>query len=184
MDETTLNDAVIVDKINSNFIPLKVNIDDFDGFALRQKLAVSVLPTLVIYDSEGMMIKRIEETLSISNLNNSLDELISKNGQRIVHNINQAPSKVVSNLPKSHKSKAAQKKTFKLQLGVFVGFENTMNYLDAIKDKVDDQAMVLHDYRDGHTMYKVLIGRYDSHEEASYARDRLRTSHGIDSVVY
>jgi cell division protein FtsN len=59
-----------------------------------------------------------------------------------------------------------------------------MNYLDAIKDKVDDQAMVLHDYSDGHTMYKVLIGRYNSHEEAAYARDRLRSSHGIDSIVY
>jgi len=183
MDETTLSDRSVVQKINDNFVPIKVNIDDFDGFALRQELGISVLPTMIIYDSNGAMVKRMEETLPASKLNRALDHLMRQNGKRIIHNVNQAPSQtIVQSRPRP--TKTIKKKTFKLQLGVFKGFENTMNYLNEIKDKVDGQAMVLHDYRDGHTMYKVLIGRYMSAEEAARARDDLRMLHGIDSVIY
>ena len=183
MDETTFSDPDIVNKINNNFVALKVNIDDFDGFSLRQELAVSVLPTLIIYDSKGNMVKRIEETLPTSRMAVTLDNTIRNNGNKIVHKINQSPTKIVK-APAKTPFIDNQAKSFKLQLGVFKGFENTMNFLEDIKEKVDDQALVLHDYKDGNTMYKVLIGNYKTVTEAESARSKLKSNHGLDSVIF
>ena len=182
MDETTYSDPTVVGKINSNFVPLKVNIDDFDGFALRQRLGISVLPTVVIYDPQGKMVKRIEETLPPSKMITSLDQVVSNNGGNVKRSINQSPRQ--QNYKVSTPKATYSKKSYKLQLGVFEGFENTMAFLDRIKEKVDQQAMVLHDYKEGKTMYKVLIGRYKTHQEASDARQKLQSFHGLDSVVY
>lgn len=183
MDETTFSDPSIVGKINQNFVPLKVNIDDFDGFALRQKLGVTVLPTIIVYDSNGKMINRIEETLPTSKMHNELDKVIAKNGKPVIHKVNKSPKKTL-NTAIATSNPRPQKRAYKLQLGVFNGFENTMNYLESIKEKVDEQAMVLHDYRDGHTMYKVLIGRYTTEEEAIKAQSELKMRHGLESVIF
>ena len=182
MDETTYSDPTVVGKINNSFVPLKVNIDDFDGFALRQRLGISVLPTVIIYNPQGKMVKRIEETLPASKMITSLDQVVSKHGRNLKRAVNQSPIKQTSK-PKSYKSAYANR-SYKLQLGVFEGFENTMNFLDRIKEKVEGQAMVLHDYESGKTMYKVLIGRYKTHQEATKAREKLKSLHGLDSVVY
>ncbi|MEE9373924.1 MAG: thioredoxin family protein [Saprospiraceae bacterium] len=183
MDETTYSDPTVVGKINANFIPLKVNIDDFDGFSLRQELAVSVLPTVIIFDSDGRVIKRIEETLPPSKMIKIIDKVVVSNGNMVIHNVNQSPShkrKISSNTS----SNDYKTKSYKLQLGVFEGFENTMNFLDDVKEKLNEQAMVLHDYQNGKTMYKVLIGRYKTHSKAVAAQHQLKINHGIDSVVY
>lgn len=184
MDETTYSDPSVITKINANFIPLKINIDDFDGFALRQQLAVSVLPTVVIYDPNGKMVKRIEETLPVSKMIASLDKVVTTNGGNLKRGLNESPKKVVSNKVVSNGKKDYAKKTYKLQLGVFEGFENTMNYLEKIKEKIDEQAMVLHDYQGGKTIYKVLIGRYKTHSEAAKAQQKMKSQHGLDSVIY
>ena len=184
MDETTYSDPSVIAKINSNFVPLKVNIDDFDGFALKQQLAVSVLPTVVIYDPNGKMVKRIEETLPSSKMKASLDNVVSTNGGNIKRGINESPKNIATKKSTSNSSNDYSNKTYKLQLGVFEGFENTMNYLEKIKEKVDEQAMVLHDYKDGKTIYKVLIGRYETKDEATKAQQKMKTVHGLESVIY
>jgi len=183
MDETTYSDPIVVKKIGDNFIPLKVNIDDFDGFALRQELAIRILPTVIIFDSKGKMIKRIEETLPPSRMNSILEAIMANNGIRIVHKVNQAPSKIIRQSITGTGNRKI-KKSYKLQLGVFKGFENTMKFLDDIKDKVNEQAMVLHDYKDGHTMYRLYIGRYATMEAAVPAQANLKNIHGLESVIY
>ena len=184
MDETTFSDPSVNDKLERNFVSLKVNIDDFDGFELRQDLKVSVLPTILVYDPNGKMVKRLEEPLTTTKMMKFLDNVVMNNGGTITRQINQSPSKL--NKADSKKSVEAtyKRKSFKLQLGVFNGFENTMNFLDSVKEKIDEQAMVLHDYKDGKTMYKVLIGRYKTHEEAYAAQQKLKLDRGMDSVIY
>ena len=182
MDDTTYSDPTVVGKIDANFIPLKVNIDDFDGFALRQRLAVSVLPTVIIYNPQGKMVKRIEETLPASKMIASLDRVVQSNGGLVKRVINESPVK--KDKPKTTTRAKYNKKSYKLQLGVFEGFENTMNFLERIKEKVDEQAMVLHDYKEGKTMYKVLIGRYKSHAEALAAQQKLKSEQGLESIIY
>jgi septal ring-binding cell division protein DamX len=56
--------------------------------------------------------------------------------------------------------------------------------LDHIKEKVDGQAMVLHEYKNGHTMYKVLIGRYATEHDAREAQIKLKHEKGLESIIY
>lgn len=184
MDETTFSDPTINEKLSSNFISIKVNIDDFDGFELRQDLEVRLLPTMIIYGPNGQMIKRIEEPLPSSKMHKLLDEVITSNGGQIKRNVNQSPKSISKAESQKKIQNAYKRKSYKLQLGVFNGFENTMNFLETVKEKIDEQAMVLHDYKDGKTMYKVLIGRYKSHEEAYAAQQKLKSIQGLDSVIY
>jgi len=184
MDETTFSDPTVLGKLDDHFISMKVNIDDFDGYDLKEELKVKVLPTMIIYDTKGKMIKRIEEPLPSSKMHKLLDEVITSDGGEIKRKVNQSPNSFNSAQNKQQIQQNYQRKSYKLQLGVFNGFENTMNFLERVKEKINEQAMVLHDYKDGKTMYKVLIGKYQSHKEASMAKHKLKTDHGLDSVIY
>lgn len=183
MDETTFSDPNIVGQINENFVPLKINIDDFDGYNLKRELGVTVLPTILIYDANGKMVKRIEETLPSSKMTSLLKTVVGTNKVNVTHRVNQSPKSKSKAQSLSVKSDY-KTKTYKLQLGVFKGFENTMNFLEKVKEKVDEQALVLHDYKNGNTMYKVLIGNYKTQQEAAEAQSNLNLEHGLDSVIY
>ena len=76
MDETTFSDPQVVDYLKENYIPLKVNIDDFDGFGIKEKYEVAVLPTLILFNSSGQLVERVEESLTPTKL---LSILVSHN---------------------------------------------------------------------------------------------------------
>ena len=68
MDETTFSDQQVSDYINANYIPIKVDIDDFDGFALKQQYNIKLLPTILVFDSQGKLLSRYEESLAPSKM--------------------------------------------------------------------------------------------------------------------
>ncbi len=64
MDETTYTDANLANYISANYVAAKVDIDDFDGFALKEKYKVQVLPTIIVFNQDGKVVGRYEESLS------------------------------------------------------------------------------------------------------------------------
>jgi len=64
MDETTFSDPQVSNYINQNFIAVKVDIDDFDGFALKQQYNVKLLPTILFFDANGKLLAQYEESLA------------------------------------------------------------------------------------------------------------------------
>jgi thiol-disulfide isomerase/thioredoxin len=64
MDETTYTDPNLANYIDNNYVAAKVDIDDFDGFALKEKYKVQVLPTIIVFNQEGKVVGRYEESLS------------------------------------------------------------------------------------------------------------------------
>ena len=75
MDETTYSDKKIISSLTQNFIPVKINIDDFDGYTLKEEYNVKVLPTVIILDENGRVIKRFEESLPPSKLKDVLEDV-------------------------------------------------------------------------------------------------------------
>jgi len=61
MDETTFSDQQVLSYLRENYVSIKVDIDDFDGFALKQQYNVSTLPTMLFFASDGRQVDRIEE---------------------------------------------------------------------------------------------------------------------------
>lgn len=63
MDEVTYKDPSVVAYIKENYIPVKVDIDDFDGFAYKQKYNIRMLPSVLVFSSKGELLKKYEEAL-------------------------------------------------------------------------------------------------------------------------
>jgi thiol-disulfide isomerase/thioredoxin len=68
MDEATYTNEELADYINANYVACKVDIDDFDGFSLKDQYAVKVLPTVIIFNQAGKIVYRAEESLSASKM--------------------------------------------------------------------------------------------------------------------
>jgi len=68
MDETTFTDPALVKYVEDNYIPVKVDIDDFDGYAYKQVYGIKLLPSILIFNSKGEIVDRYEESLPPSKL--------------------------------------------------------------------------------------------------------------------
>ncbi|MBL7815784.1 MAG: SPOR domain-containing protein [Saprospiraceae bacterium] len=74
MDEYTFTQPSVIERMNNGYVPVKVNIQSFDGFDLKNQYNVKVLPTIIILDSKGRQVSRYEETMSATKLNSVLDK--------------------------------------------------------------------------------------------------------------
>ncbi len=63
MDETTFSDARVTNYVEQNYVPVKVNIEDFDGIEWKQKYDIRLVPTIMIFDSNGEPVGRYEESM-------------------------------------------------------------------------------------------------------------------------
>jgi len=68
MDETTFSDQQVAQFLQANYIPTKINIDDFDGFKYKEQYNVRMLPTFIIFNSSGKIVGRFEESMPPSKL--------------------------------------------------------------------------------------------------------------------
>jgi thioredoxin-related protein len=58
LEEYTLTNPDVVDYIKGHYLPVKVNVDDFDGMDLKNQYQVGNLPTLMVLDSKGVLLDR------------------------------------------------------------------------------------------------------------------------------
>ena len=68
MEQYTFTDANVVEQINNNYIPVRINIQSFDGYDLKQQYNIKILPTIIILDSKGRQVARYEESMPPSRL--------------------------------------------------------------------------------------------------------------------
>jgi septal ring-binding cell division protein DamX len=78
MDETTYNDENLADFISSNYIVGKVNIEDFDGFALKDKYNIKTLPTLLVFNQAGEIVASHEGSITASKMLRMLEDCRAK----------------------------------------------------------------------------------------------------------
>ncbi|MEY4934058.1 MAG: hypothetical protein RIS64_417 [Bacteroidota bacterium] len=68
MEEYTFTHPSVETAMHTNYVPVQVDIDDLDGFELKQKFNVKVLPTMLIFNSQGKLIGKYEESMAASRL--------------------------------------------------------------------------------------------------------------------
>lgn len=188
MDETTFADGGVAEMLNNNFVSLKVDIDEFEGFELKQQYKVKYLPTILIFNAEGELIDRLEETMSPRKLTSILE------GH---HKQNKAVSKVKpANLSPSSKPEVQEENTlpaddfvlpnkssYRIQVGMYSDFKNTFKYVNELKEKFAEPIIVLNDYKDGKIVYRIMMGEFTSKNEAVSFVDILKKDFGINAIV-
>lgn len=64
MEEYTFSDPSVSDFVRDNYIPVKVDIQSFDGYDLKNQYKITLLPTIIVLNSKGVQIGRHEETFT------------------------------------------------------------------------------------------------------------------------
>lgn len=66
MEEYTFSDPSVSDYVREHYIPVKVDIQSFDGYDLKNQFKISLLPTIIVLNSKGVQVGRHEETFTAS----------------------------------------------------------------------------------------------------------------------
>ena len=68
LEETTFSDPTVIDYISKNYIAVKVDIDDFDGMAMKQVYNVQTIPTIIVFNSKGQLLEKYDQSLPVSKM--------------------------------------------------------------------------------------------------------------------
>ncbi len=180
MDETTFADPEVIRRMNDDYITIKVNIDDFDGYALKEHYGVKVLPTVLIFDNDGKVVERIEETIPPSKMNN----LLEKNKNPMSTRVYTPNSTPVSNTMTETTAAKSHTAKYKLQLGVFSSYQSTLKYYKEVKGLISQPIIILHDYKGSNVIYRVLTGSFNNTTEAEIYKTELKDAFNISSRLY
>jgi len=191
MESTTFKDKEVIKTLNSNYVSIKIDIDTNDGFSVKEKYQITVLPTLLIFNSDGELVERVQETLSRSKMMNLLTFHVHKDAKVVQnHYFNQSPNKEATiqapeeDKYKEYRSTNSNKSTYRIQVGDYNNYEAALGKVNEIREEFLEEIIVLNDYRDGKVWYRVLMGNFSSESEATSFQVILKRDFQIDSIVY
>jgi thiol-disulfide isomerase/thioredoxin len=82
MEEYTFSDPSVSNYVREHYIPVKIDIQSFDGYDLKNQFNVSLLPTIIVMNSKGVQVGRHEEAFTASRLISVL-QVYNKSPNRI-----------------------------------------------------------------------------------------------------
>ncbi len=194
MEESTFKDPEVVTVMEQNYIPYKVDIDKQEGYALKKKYGVKLLPTLLIFNKKGDLVERVEETLDARKLSGLLKFHSENNVVGMSHEPNRSPSSAtqpssdadeLEQLYKDYRAKLEREnRTFNAQIGNYANYQEASQFVVSIKKKFLEPIIVLADHKNGTTNYKVLLGQFSTIEEADSFVKILMNDFDMQAIVH
>lgn len=187
MDETTFKDLEIKNLLEQKYIAVKVNIDDFEGFELKSKFDIRFLPTILIFNHDGKMIERVEETIGTQKMRTMLKTHADSNAPYIKHKVNTSPRELVqTSCAKPELVATPQEETktmYRMQMGVFSTIEGAGIKSDELKQQFIDKVTIVEQEKEGKVYYKVLLGEFTTLNEAKSFKKILEEQFQLASVI-
>lgn len=205
MEETTYKNAVLANYINDNYIPVKVDIDDFDGFVYKKKYNIKVLPTILIFNEKGEVVGRKEESMSATDMLSFLKSKrgisrpplprVSESTKILVtnHVVNTSkPTTTTTNNTAASTPNAnfryydpkADSKYFGVQISVVSKLESVDNEVKRIKNlKVNEQVIIYKKWKDGTPLFHVLVGKFADKQKAELYKANLKSKNIVSGMV-
>jgi thiol-disulfide isomerase/thioredoxin len=82
MEKYTFTDPSVIERMNGSYIPVRINIETFDGYDLKAQYNVKLLPTIIVLNSKGKQVARFEESMSGSKLTAILAQYDTKKNRK------------------------------------------------------------------------------------------------------
>jgi len=193
MDKTTFKDDKVVTILNDNYVPLKMDIESIEGSDLKKQYEVRMLPTILIFNSQGRMVDRVEKTLSSGTMV-SLLSLHNNPNNRVTNSVipNSSPISAptgatgpgLEHLYSQYRMAEKFKTNYKLQVGNYMDYVKAFEQVKELKEQFIEPIVVMNDYVENKTHYRVLLGEFKTIEEAESFRKILDKDFKIDSIVY
>ncbi len=193
MDKTTFRNEGVVSLLNENYVPLKMDIESVEGSDLKQQYEVRMLPTILIFNSQGRMVDRVEKTLSSETMTSLLtfhNNPENRTSAYVVPNSSPASAPTGSSGPglehlySQYKMSEKFRTNYKLQVGNHMEYVKAFDQVEKLKDQFIEPIVVMNDYVDNKTQYKVLLGEFKTIAEAESFRKILDKDFKITSIVY
>ena len=199
MEQTTFKDEAVISLLNSDYVSIKVDIDDIQGFEMKKTFEVKYLPTMLIFNSQGQLVERIEETLSPRLLQEKLvSHNLMTNRTITLHELNTSPTEIKVNPPLKRdklllsesdyrryfeQSKEQKQSTYRVQVGVFSTYDAANAHVKKLRETFLEAITVVSEIRNGETLFKVRIGQFKSYDEADSFRIALRSEYNMQGIV-
>ena len=193
MDKTTFKDDQVKKLLSENYVSLKIDIDQPEGYDLKEQFDVTMLPTILIFNSQGKMVERIEKTLTAESLSTILTfHNHSKNKVVQKHVVNTSPKRSISapqntstlsDVYEKYREQTNRKLNYRVQIANYSDYEEAFVRVNELRDQFFEPIIVLNDYVDGATIYKVLLGEFKTIEEAESFRVILKNDFQIDGII-
>ena len=73
--------------------------------------------------------------------------------------------------------------TDRLQMGVFSSFEGAQTKLNALREEFLEPMVVINDNKGEKVLFRVMMGQFQTMEEAESFRKILKNSFGLDAII-
>ncbi len=194
MDKTTFQNETVATQLNSNYVPLKLDIESMEGQDLKKQYEVNILPTILIFNSQGRMIERIEKTLSSESMISMLSFHNNPENRIVVnHSINRSPFKIgesetrdpqLEHLYQQYNLAENFRSNYKLLVGNYFDYTEAHFKVKELQESFDAPVIVMNQYIENTTQYKILLGEFKTVAEAEEFRNKLKEDHGIETTIY
>lgn len=187
MDENTFKDPEVIGQLQQHFITLRVNIDDMEGFEMKSRFDIRFLPTVLIFNQEGVMVERREETLGIKKMRSLLASVIDKKmEQPVVHKVNTSPSTAFTSgaAPvKVEKKEIVASGQYWVQLGAYSQETNAVRQSEELARLLQKEVSVQKVDNAGKKLFRVVAASFSSRDEAEKYREEIQQKHHLQAVV-
>lgn len=95
MDEYTFKNTTLSGYVAKNYVPVKVDVENLDGFIWKQKYKVQYLPTIVVLNANGTLLGKYEKSLTADDLMRILKNHRSLPGETVSENTEMATAAVI-----------------------------------------------------------------------------------------
>lgn len=191
MDKTTFRDEKVVDAINTSFVALKLDIETDEGAGLKHQYSVRMLPTILIFNANGEIIDRVEKTLSSESMLSllSFHNLESATPMATPTPVNSSPqdreySRSLDKMYSKYVSSERNRTNYKVQIANYTDYTQAFKKVNELGETFMEPIVVVNDYVDNTTHYKVLMGEFKTMEEAESFRKILKRDFGIDGILH
>jgi len=193
MQSYTFKDPSLIEYLNRRYVVVYVDIDQWEGFRLKEEYGVKVLPTMVIRSPEGKVRARIEESLGPEMLLELCrrHDVVQPRGGDKANSSKTSSSSALSSLPTDPPVPSAQKHAkrgtssagmstarYTLQFGAFSRPDNARSFAEEIVMQANFNVVIV----ETKGIYRVLGGEFQTKAEALQARADLKLK-GIPSVI-
>ncbi len=192
MDKTTFTNSEVVQLMNSNFVALKLDIETDDGASLKKEYSVRMLPTILIFNANGDMVERVEKTLSPESMISLLSFHEAEESTLLVtYPYNTSPSQSaeeddeeLNELYSKYLNKERHRTNYKLQIANYTDYEQAFKRVNELSQTFMEPIIVVNDYVNNMTQYKVVMGEFQSMDEAEGFRRILKRDFGIAAIIH
>lgn len=192
MDAGTYKSQELSEYMAGNVIAIKLDVQSFDGIMWSQQYEVEALPTMLIFDENGKLVKRLEGYQSYTKLISTFKSLKSltptasePSVPKVVRTSNNTnpPNTSPTTPPTASESKGMglyefksakiPAKGFAVQVGLYADYANVLSEIERFKQMTTDRTIVFIENRNGKILFRLMIGVYDSASAAEKMRVAL-----------